>query len=113
MNSVTQLERQVHDTKTLSNEDRKLIEELRKAKENLDASWRKTEVTNKIKAEEIQKYDREVFEKEREILEKGKEVDKLDKRIQTLDKEKEKYGKQAAQANGKKFFFLKFKIRKN
>lgn len=77
----------------MSNEDRKLIEELKKAKETLDNGLRKTETTNKIKAEEILKYEREVFEKEREIFSKGKEVDKLDKRIQSLDKEKEKYGK--------------------
>lgn len=58
------------------------------------------------KNDEIIKHDGYIGEKEKEIYEKNKELDKLDKRIQTLDKEKEKYGKQAAQANAKHFHAL-------
>lgn len=61
---------------------------------------------NKVQADEIIKNDNEIIEKDKEIIDKKKELDKLQKQIIELEKEKERYGKQAAQANAKYFHSL-------
>ncbi len=57
---MNQLEHQVVDTCKLNHEDRHLIEDLRKAKELLNRDLHKTEVTNKLKSENISKLEVEI-----------------------------------------------------
>lgn len=80
-----------------------MIEELRKAHDNLtDELGRAESIQNKL-SDEIVIFDRNVDEREREIYNRGLEVDKRLKDIKSMEKEKEKYGKLAAQINAKFF----------
>ncbi|EAR92616.3 flagellar associated protein, putative (macronuclear) [Tetrahymena thermophila SB210] len=101
--SATQLERQVFDTKKLNEEDLQLIKELKNARELLERSLQKTDKQNKEQGDKIKKLDREITEKEKEIREKGWELDQMKRQLGDLEKEKEKFGKQAAQANAEYF----------
>lgn len=63
----------------MNKEDWKLIEELKKAKEQLDSDLRKVEQTNKSQGENMKKLDQEIREYEKDISDKNNELDNMKK----------------------------------
>eukprot|EP00828_Plagiopyla_frontata_P004424 TRINITY_DN11593_c0_g1_i1.p1 TRINITY_DN11593_c0_g1~~TRINITY_DN11593_c0_g1_i1.p1 ORF type:complete len:720 (-),score=184.60 TRINITY_DN11593_c0_g1_i1:201-2111(-) len=105
-NNLAHLEKEVLESKKFARDDMKLLEELRKAREQMNKDVGKADVLNKRQGEHIVRKEDELKQLEGEILTLRKQQDEMEKSVGTLEKEKEKYGIQASQANAKYFHAL-------
>lgn len=94
------------ESKKFARDDMKLLEELRKAREQMNKDVQKADLLNRRQGDQIVLREDQLKSLEGEILTLRKQQDEMEKSIGTLEKEKEKYGIQASQANAKYFHAL-------
>ncbi len=80
-------------------EDKEIINSLQRGRDILQNDLSRIQATNKEISEKAKKIEIETLEKMDEIRVKTQELENLASIISDLDKDKDKLGKQAAQAN--------------
>ena len=101
LNALRHIEKDIHNQKKDTKDDKTLIDDLRFTKDDMLKRQQNIEENSRKHQDLLRVLERQLVNKEDKIKSMTRETDLLHQQITTLKKEKERYGQQASQANQK------------